>query len=117
MKRCFLAAALCACATANAQPNERLQDRWNLADLYASEDAWKADSQKVEAMLAPTKECRGQLGVSARRFRECFELRSDIVRGYYGLAVYANELQAQDTGHAPSLALRQASPVLGAKLV
>ncbi|HUP30338.1 MAG TPA: oligoendopeptidase F, partial [Usitatibacter sp.] len=117
MKRHFFAAALCASVLAHAQPHERPQDRWNLADLYASEDAWKADSQKLEATLAAMKECRGHLGDSAKRFRECFELRSDIVRGYYRLAVYANELQAQDTGNAQSLALRQASSVLGSKLV
>lgn len=112
----LLATFLALPIAAPAQPAERLQDRWNLADLYPSADAWRADSDKVQAMLPRMTGCRGQLGASAKRFRECYDLRSDLVRHYFRLAVYANELQAEDTGNPQSLQLRQSSQVLGSKL-
>ena len=117
MKRSVLAAALCASGIAHAQPGERPQDRWNLADLYASEEAWKADALKVEAMLPSMRDCRGHLADSAKRFLQCQDLETQIVRRYLRLAVYANELAAEDTGNAANLSLRQASSVLGSKMV
>ena len=48
--RLLLAIAMLSVATAAApqasHPQERQQDRWNLADLYASAEAWNADATK-----------------------------------------------------------------------
>ena len=95
---------------------DRPQDRWNLADLYPSVEAWNADAQKVEAGFADIAVCKGHLGDSAKRMRECLELQSDVLKRYFRLAVYANELYAEDTGQSSSLSLRQRSQVLGSKL-
>jgi oligoendopeptidase F len=99
-----------------AAPAERPQDRWNLADLFPSVEAWNQDAQRVEAQLADIAACRGHLGESARRLRECFELQSDVQKRFFRLGVYANELYAEDTGQSSSLALRQRTQVLGSKL-
>lgn len=104
------------CLSLPALAAERDPDRWNLADLYADQAAWDADAQKVEASLPALAACKGQLGASAARLRQCLELQSDTYRRYLRLAVYANEWSAEDTGRPESLALRQRSGVLGTKV-
>ena len=115
MKAPFAAALLLAATFAQAA-EERPQDRWNLGDLYPDAQAWNDDYAKVEAQLPQVARCKGQLGVSAKRLRECFDMQYGVLRRYYRLAVYANELQAEDTGKPESLALRQRSQVLGSKI-
>ena len=105
-----------AAVTSTSLAADRPQDRWNLADLYPSVEAWNADAQKVEAGFADIAACKGHLGDSASRMRECLDLQSDTLKRYFRLAVYANELYAEDTGQSSSLSLRQKSQVLGSKL-
>jgi oligoendopeptidase F len=111
----LLAIAAATLATASFAA-DRPQDRWNLADLYPSVEAWNADAQKVEAGFADIAACKGHLGDSAKRMRECLDLQSDTLKRYFRLAVYANELYAENTGESSSLSLRQRSQVLGSKL-
>ncbi|MBV9190228.1 MAG: oligoendopeptidase F family protein, partial [Betaproteobacteria bacterium] len=105
-----------AAITTAAIGEDRPQDRWNLADLYPTVEAWSADAQTVEARSADVAACKGHLGDSAKRMLECLELQSDVLKRYFRLAVYANELYAEDTGQSSSLSLRQRSQVLGSKL-
>ncbi len=119
MKRlAALAIALAAALPAAAAPAaaERPQDRWNLADLYPALPAWHEDAARLEAQMREFAACRGHLGDSARRFRECAELQGDATRRYLRLVVYANELLSEDTGAAASLELRSRARVLGSKL-
>ena len=95
---------------------ERPQDRWNLADLYASAQAFNEDVSRLESQLPRVAACKGRLGDSARRLRECFDLQTDATKRYWRLGVYANELLSEDTGNPASLALRQKVQVLGSRL-
>jgi oligoendopeptidase F len=105
---------LLSCAIANAA--ERPEDRWNLADLYPGVAAWTGDAAKVEAGMKQFASCRGKLGTSAKRLRECLDLQTDLAKRYGRLSVYAGELLAEDTGAASSLELSQKAQVLGARL-
>ena len=112
-----LSIALAALATSLAAQaaTERPEDRWNLADLYPDVAAWNADAAKVESALGEIAKCKGHLGDSAARFKQCLDLQSNATKTYSRLAVYANENKAQDTGVAASQELTQRSAVLGAK--
>jgi oligoendopeptidase F len=103
-----LAALLSALAatTALAQ-TERPQDKWNLADLYPSAEAWEAEAAKLEAQLPQVTACKGHLGDSAKKMLECLTLRSDATKRYYRMVVFAYEQFAQDTGVPASIAMRQ----------
>jgi oligoendopeptidase F len=123
MKTLRLAAALALAftstayaATGLAQPPVRPQDRWNLADIYPDEGAWNADAATLEAQLKQFAACRGKLGASAKRFRECLDLDYDIGKRYARLAVYAGEREAEDTGDPVRQALNQKAQVIGTKL-
>ena len=111
----FLAAlsVALAAATAQAQPtNERPQDRWNLAAIYPSVDAWQQDATRLEGQYADLAKCKGQLGRSAARLRECFDLQADVSKRLSRLFSYAGNLSSEDTGNPASLQLRQRASVL-----
>ena len=114
MKR-FVTAFLACVAAVAALAQERPQDRWNLADLYPTTQAWNDDAAKLEQQLAQVASCKGKLGESARRLKECTDLQYDVVKRYLRLTVYAYELQSEDTGVPASLELRQRASVLGSK--
>jgi oligoendopeptidase F len=111
-----LIAAIFAASLAHAAPVERPEDRWNLADLYRDLAAWRADVTTLEGEIKRFDGCRGKLGDSARQLRECLDQRDAMTKRYYRVAVYANELLAEDTTQAGSLELRQKVRVLGTQL-
>ena len=106
-----------AAATAHAQPaQQRPQDRWNLADLYAGVDAWQLDATRLEGQFDQFGQCKGELARSAARLKECLQLRDELLKRFRRLLAYAGNLAAEDTGNAASLQLRQRGSVLGARL-
>jgi oligoendopeptidase F len=110
-------ASLAALAAAPAfTAEERPQDRWNLADLYADEAAWKADYARVEASLKEFAACRGKLGTSAKRLLTCLDLQEDIGKRSARLQVYSGERAAEDTGDPARQALNQKMQVVSTRI-
>ena len=91
-------------------------DRWNLADIYPSVEAWTADAAKLEGQLAQFGGCKGHLGESARRLEECLDLQADMTKRYYRVAAFSGEQVSEDTGNAAYLELDQKSDLLGNRL-
>ena len=50
---------------------------WNLADLYASEDAWEADFKKVQQLTEKASAFAGRLNESPETLYDCLKARSD----------------------------------------
>jgi oligoendopeptidase F len=115
MKHALLALFLLSPLAALAA-DERPQDRWRLEDMYANEAAWNADAAKVEAQVAEIEKCKGKLGTSARRFKECLDLIYDATKRYYRMAVYSGERESEDTGDPARQQLNQKSQVIGTKI-
>lgn len=92
---------------------ETTADRWNLADIYPSVAAWNADEIKVDAQLKDLAGCKGHMGESAARFKQCLELQADLTKRYYRLAAYASEQAAEDTANASFMELDQKADLLG----
>jgi oligoendopeptidase F len=95
---------------------ETTADRWNLAEIYPSVAAWNADAEKAEAQLRDLAACKGKLGESARRFKQCLDLRADVTKRYYRLAAYSGEQSAEDTANPAFLELDQKADLLGNEL-
>lgn len=87
-------------------------DRWDLAVLYATDDAWSVDEQKAEAQIGDIAACRGHLGDGASKLRDCLALRSDIEKRFLRLFTYAFMHFDEDTGVPASLERRQRANVL-----
>jgi oligoendopeptidase F len=102
-----------ALGTANAQTES---DRWNLGDIYSSVAAWNADATKLEAQIKDIAACKGKMGDSAARFRQCLDLQADMTKRYYRMGAFSSEQVSEDTGNPAYLELDQRADVLGTKL-
>src|SRR4051812_29146527 len=71
--------------------------KWNLADLYPSEQAWRAEKDRVTAELPTLRAWRGQLTTSAALLADALEKRSELRKDVVKLYVYAEMLSDQDT--------------------
>ena len=88
---------------------ENIEDRWNLADLYPSVQAWHQDAAKLASQLKSFASCRGKLGESAQRLKSCLAAYADFTKRLARLEVYAQELLSEDTGVPESLELAERS--------
>ncbi len=116
MKNLSLAAALCLLPFGADAATERPQDRWKLEDLYANDAAWNADAAKIEAQLADVAKCKGKLGSTAKRLRECLDLVYDATKRAYRMGVYAGERESEDTGDPARQQLNQKAQVIGTRI-
>ena len=91
-------------------------DRWNLADIYASEAAWQEDAKRLESQLEDMRSCRGQLGESVARFKVCLDLNTDLGKRLRRLSTYASETFAENTAAPSGMDLRQKARLLGSRL-
>jgi oligoendopeptidase F len=115
MRQC-LVAALLACVGLAPALAETTADRWNLADLYPTLQAWQADAAKLGTQMAQFTRCKGQLGKRAATLRQCLDLRADMTKRVYRMSVFSGEQLAQDTGVPDSLALDQKGDLLSNQL-
>jgi len=90
--------------------------RWDLTELYPSVAAWNADASKLDAQMKEFAGCKGHLGDSAMRFKQCLDLQADMAKRYARMAVYSSEQLSEDTGAAANLELAQKTDVIGARL-
>ena len=98
---------------AHAEPE---QDRWNLADLYATSAAWDADAARLTDQMTQLAGCKGQLGRSVARFKACTDLLDDVQKRAGRLGVYGQEIYNQNTADSGGLAFFQKTQLLDAKL-
>jgi oligoendopeptidase F len=92
---------------------ETTADRWDLSEMYPSVAAWNADASKVDGELKELAGCKGHLGESAARFKQCLDLQADLTKRYYRLAAYSSEQASEDTGNAANQELDQKADLLG----
>ena len=111
-------AALAAFATiGNALAAEdRPQDHWNLSDIYKDQAAWDADFAKVESDLKKFAGCKGKMGSSAQRFRECLDLEYSMAQRSAKLETYASQRADEDQGDQARQALQQKENVQGSAI-
>ena len=101
---CFaLGAAVVSVLTGGAAAQERerakVPDRykWNLADIYPSEAAWRTAKERLVAEIPEIKSFRGTLGSAPARLADALDmvarLNKELARAY----VYASMLSDEDT--------------------
>ncbi len=111
-----LAFPLASGLSAATHPNDTTAQRWNLADMYATQAAWDQDAARLEQQFKTLSGCSGQLGQSVQRFKACLDLNADVLKRYYRLGGYAAQKNDEDTGATAGLDLRQRADVLGNRL-
>ncbi len=76
------------------------KDKWKIEDLFATDEAWEAEVDRLTQLVAKEPEYKGRLGESEKvlyaELKECDELECALERVY----VYANQKYYEDTGNA-----------------
>jgi oligoendopeptidase F len=88
--------------------------KWNLADIYPTEDAWKKAKDQLVAGFPAVNQFKGKLGSSAKELLACLDFNAKLAKEYARLYVYASMLSDQDTRDAAHLALTQEIRQVGA---
>src|SRR4030081_111441 len=87
--------------TAGAQSRDRSQTpdkfKWNLAEIYPSDAAWRAAKDKLAADLPKLRSFQGRLASSAATLADALEMQADFSKELSRLYVYASMLADQDT--------------------
>jgi oligoendopeptidase F len=71
--------------------------KWNLAEIYPTDAAWRAAKEQVTSELPKLREFQGKLGSSGGTLADALELSSRLDKDISRLYVYASMLADQDT--------------------
>ena len=82
-----------------------VEDTWNLADIYPSDEAWQQDLEATRALAQKLPGYAGRLGESAHTLYEYVELEQQVGEHLTELANYAQRKGDQDTRVAENQAL------------
>ena len=92
--------AVCAFAlvvSAQERDRSKVSDKykWNLTDLYASDEAWRAAKDKLVAEIAKLTAFKGTLGTSPARLADALELGQRLSKEFQKVV----RLRQPDVGH------------------
>jgi oligoendopeptidase F len=94
-----------------AQTTERStipdQYKWNLTDLYPSNEAWKQAEKKFVDELPALRQYKGTLSTSAARLLGCLDLTFQMSKDLSKLSSYASMSSDQDTRVSEYLGMQQ----------
>jgi oligoendopeptidase F len=107
----FLGISLAAGPASFSQQRDRAkipdQYKWNLADIYPSDDAWKTAKEQVVVKIPGIEQFKGALGTSPQTLLACLDLSSDLTKELNQLYSYASMSSDQDTRDSKYLAMQQ----------
>lgn len=109
----FIGAAIVAAAVVAGAAQERDRTRipdkykWNLADIYPNEAAWRAAKEKVAADLPALRQFQGKLAQSAGMLADALDKEYAIDKEVSRLYVYASALADQDTRDSQHQGMKQ----------
>jgi len=81
--------------------------KWNLAEIYPSEAAWRAAKEKLASELPQMRAFQGKLGSSAATLADALEKSSKLDKELSRLYTYAELISDQDTRDATHLGMKQ----------
>src|SRR5262249_39934090 len=84
---------------AQGRSREQIPDKykWNLADLYPSDDAWRAARDRLAPQFPKVAAFRGTRGSSAANLADALDAVNAVARDLQRVAVYASLISDQDT--------------------
>ena len=112
-------AVLVAAVTAQERDRAKIPDqyKWNLADIYADEAAWRAAKDKLAAELPQLRQFQGKLASSAATLADALDKLYAFDKELSRLNTYASMLADQDTRDARHQGMRQEIVQLAADLL
>ncbi|MGB7218821.1 MAG: oligoendopeptidase F [Vicinamibacterales bacterium] len=101
--------ALTLTAVAQERDRSKIADKykWNLAEIYPSDAAWRAAKDKIAAELPQLRQFQGKLASSAATLADALEKMSAFDKELSRQYVYASMLADQDTRDSQRQGMRQ----------
>jgi oligoendopeptidase F len=98
------------------QDRSAIPDRykWNLAEIYPSDQAWRAAKDKLVAELPAIRPFKGTLVSSPQKLADALELSSRLAKDFTRLYVYASMTSDQDTRVSMYQGMQQEMAQIGA---
>jgi oligoendopeptidase F len=102
-------AAVSVTAVAQERDRAKIPDRykWNLADIYANEAAWRAAKDKLSADIATLGSFKGKLTASPSALADAFDRLYAVAQELGRVYSYASLLADQDTRVSTNQGMRQ----------
>jgi len=103
LKKTQLVAAMMLFSTSVAFSQMKVRDevpdkyKWNLSDLYTSDESWKGEKDRIEKDMQRLTQYKGKLTQSAATLLEALDLNSRLVKEMVRLSSYAAMKSDQDT--------------------
>jgi oligoendopeptidase F len=112
MKRTLIVVLAAVCSAAPlAQERDRAkipeQYKWNLAEIYSSDAAWRSAKDKLAAELPSLKQFEGKLASSASTLADALDRQSAFDKELSRLYAYAGMLGDEDTRDSQHQGMRQ----------
>lgn len=89
--------------------------KWNLADIYPSDDAWRSAKARLIADIPTIARYKGTLGESPQNLHACLDFLSRMSKDYYRLYSYASMHADEDTRVSTYLAMQQEMSQIGSE--
>jgi len=104
-----IAGATAGSAAVQERDRSKIADKykWNLADVYPSETAWRAAKDKLAKDLTQLDEFKGRLGTSAATLADALDTINRFSKELSRIAAYASMLADQDTRQSGPQGMRQ----------
>lgn len=95
---------------------QKTADTWNMQDLYASEELYQEDVQKLEKMTEEFSGYQGSLGQGAGQLWKVLELYAAMNEIFEQVYVYANQKYHEDTANAKYQKMSGEAQILSTRL-
>ena len=92
------------------------KDTWNLADMYATREAWEADFKASEQGVSALANAKGTIAKSPEALLSYLIQQDELVVKFSKLAAYASMLRDQDTRQPEPQAMYDRAMTLNVKL-
>jgi oligoendopeptidase F len=104
-------------ATAQERDRAKIDDKykWNLADLYPSDDAWRAAKDTLAPEIATIAAFKGTLGTSPARLADALDAVNRVSKELQKVYLYASLISDQDTRVSRYQGMQQEMQQLAAK--
>lgn len=89
-------------------------EKWDLTHLYASDEAWATQKDKVVKLFDRVNQFKGRLGQSSTDLLACLAISSDLNKEFSRLYSYASMRSDEDTRNSGALGMKQQMAQLSA---
>lgn len=90
--------------------------KWNLSDLFANNDAWSKEKEKIKKEIFQMENFKGTLADSADNLYLCLDTYFSLKKEVNRLAVYAYQLADSDAKQTLPSVMRQEADILSTDL-